>query len=192
MSPRIKRLRKISNPPIIRGLKPYGISSEEFKQEEVKLLYEEYEALRLCDYDMLNHHQASIRMGVSRPTFTRIYATALQKIAKAMVEGREIQFESGTIYFDSNWYHCDSCGCYFNNPEKDNLIENCSLCGSSHIEEFDYEEDKENNMIGETDELIICTYCGYEQNLQHVKPRGRHLCPKCHNTMRINGNSYGR
>lgn len=124
---------------MLKVLNPNGISSNKLQDEEVKLLYEEYEAIRLCDYDMLNHHQASVIIGVSQPTFTRIYASALQKIAKALVEGRQISFECGKIYFDSNWFHCNDCRCYFNNPDKEKKMENCPLCGSQQINEFDYE-----------------------------------------------------
>jgi len=87
MSPRIKVLRKVLSPPIIKGFKPYGLQAGQQHPEVVNLLYEEYEALRLSDYDKLNHHQASIMMVVSRPTFTRIYGSVLQKVAKGMVVG---------------------------------------------------------------------------------------------------------
>jgi len=106
MSPRPKRLRKINNPPLIRGFKPYGLESKNIPDEPVFLLYEEYESIRLCDFEMLNHLDASAAMGVSRPTLTRIYAKARQKIAEALVKGHQIVFEGGKVYFDSDWYKC--------------------------------------------------------------------------------------
>jgi predicted DNA-binding protein (UPF0251 family) len=187
MSPRIKILRKVSNPPVIKGFKPYGISSDKLNQEEVKLLYEEYEAIRLCDYDMLNHHQASVLMGVSRPTYTRIYASALQKIAKAFVEGRLISIEGGKVYFDSDWYRCNKCECYFNNPEREKPIENCPLCGSQDIDKFDYENYNENKSIKEFDDVCICPNCGFEQKHQFGEPCGKQICPRCHSVMKRNG-----
>ncbi len=144
MSPRIKRLRKVLNPPPIKGFKPYGPEVNNQNTDTVNLLYEEYEALRLCDYDMYNHHQASEIMGVSRPTFTRIYASARQKIAKAFVEGSKIIIEGGKVYFDSDWYQCKSCNCYFNNPEKDKEITNCPLCKSKNILSYNPESETEN------------------------------------------------
>lgn len=138
MSPRVRVLRKVLSPPSFKGYKPYGGVSGKQNSESVNLLFEEYEALRLSDYDKLNHHQASIMMGVSRPTFTRIYASALQKIAQAFVEGREIIIKGGKVYFDSNWYHCDGCLCYFNNPKEENTVENCTLCGSLQIKVCGY------------------------------------------------------
>ena len=142
MSPRIKRLRKVLNPPPIKGFKPYGPESGKQKTEPVIMLYEEYEALRLCDYDMCNHHSASVIMNVSRPTFTRIYASARQKIAKAFVEGAQIAIEGGKVYFDSDWYHCNSCNCNFNNHNKEKEIENCPLCGSKQTVRFDDDDDR--------------------------------------------------
>ena len=64
--------RKVSSPPVIKGFKPYGLEAGKQNSGFVNLLYEEYEAIRLSDYDHLNHQKASVMMGVSRPTFTRI------------------------------------------------------------------------------------------------------------------------
>ena len=138
MSPRIKMFRKVSSPPVIKGFKPYGLEAGKQNSGFVNLLYEEYEAIRLSDYDHLNHQKASVMMGVSRPTFTRIYASALHKTAKAFVEGKQIIIEGGKVYFDSDWHHCEKCTCCFNNPEKENPIENCPLCNSQLIDKFDY------------------------------------------------------
>ena len=85
MSPRPKRLRRVSNPPLISGFKPYGNKDVEGSGRKIFLHFEEYEALRLCDHELLNHLEASKEMEVSRPTLTRIYAAARQKIADALV-----------------------------------------------------------------------------------------------------------
>lgn len=136
MSPRPTRLRKISNPPVISGFKPYGAKDNHIKAD-VFLQLEEYEAIRLCDYEMLNHHQASVIMNVSRPTLTRIYSKARQKLAEALILGKQIIIEGGKIYFDSEWYSCKMCGSYFNNPEKQKEITECPLCMSNNISTCD-------------------------------------------------------
>lgn len=133
MSPRPYRLRKVSNPPVISGFKPYSDGTIHENTGTVFLQYEEYEALRLCDYEKLNHQQASIQMAVSRPTLTRIYSRARQKVAEAFVMGKQIIIEGGKIYFDSDWYTCKNCGCYFNNPDKTNRITTCPLCMGNDI-----------------------------------------------------------
>jgi len=154
MSPRNKLLRRVLNVPVIKGFKPYGPESGLQHLEPVNLLYEEYEAIRLSDYDHLNHQQASEMMGVSRPTFTRIYASALQNMAKALVEGRQLSIEGGKVYFDSDWYECEQCHCNFNNPEKENEIKNCPLCGSNRIKRFDVENPLSFMLTNET---RLCT-----------------------------------
>ena len=137
MSPRPIRLRKISNPPLISGFRPYGRKNSAGKTEDVFLHLEEYESLRLCDYELLNHQQASLIMNVSRPTLTRIYARARLKIAEAFVMGKQIIIEGGKIYFDSEWFLCGKCGAIFNNPAKQTEIKECPLCRSSNLRSYD-------------------------------------------------------
>ena len=185
MSPRIKVIRKVLNPPIIKGFKPYGSLSDKQNLLPINLLYEEYEALRLCDYDLCNHHQASVMMGVSRPTFTRIYASARQKIAKALVEGTQISIDGGKVYFDSDWYQCNDCNCYFNNPEKEKKVENCPLCNSKKFK--NYESIGNNNILFEGEDVCICYHCGYEQKHQYGKPCKDEVCPKCNTTLKRKG-----
>lgn len=183
MSPRLKRIRKISNPPIIKGFKPYGLGAGNQAEEPVNLLFEEYEALRLSDYDKLNHQQASVMMGVSRPTFTRIYASALQKIARAFVEGAQIAIEGGKVYFDSDWYKCHTCDCFFNNPHKDFALLNCPLCGSHQIKQFDYSEESIQDTTKIYDNACICPQCGYQQEHQAGNPCKSVKCQNCGSLM---------
>lgn len=182
MSPKRRVLRKVLNPPIINGFKPYGQESEKQDLDSVNLLFEEYEAIRLSDYSMLNHHQASIMMGVSRPTFTRIYASALQKVAKAFVEGRQITIKGGKVYFDSDWYHCNICNSYFSNPEKDKTVESCSLCGSQQFKQFDYTYD--DPVTKNCNFLWFCPNCFFEQKQQQGKNCTHEICPICNVAMK--------
>jgi len=187
MSPRIKTLRKVLNPPIIKGFKPYGPDTEKINSLPVYLLFEEYEALRLCDYDKSNHHKASVMMGISRPTFTRIYASALQKIAIAFVEGRQIAIEGGKVYFDSDWYECVQCNCNFNNPERDKKIETCPLCGSKKISNFIFDNASESPDVKHCNDKCICPSCMYELEHKYGKPCNQEICPKCGHLMKRKG-----
>jgi uncharacterized protein len=183
MSPRPSRLRKISNPPIISGFKPYGNKKAENEPGTVFLHIEEYEALRLCDYNMFNHHQASETMDISRPTLTRIYARARQKIAEALVLGKQIIIEGGKIYFDSEWFSCKECGCFFNNPEKQEEIKECPLCKSKNISNYEpiYGEPEESLTRGNN--ICICPACGFEQPHRFGFPCKDEICLKCHFNM---------
>lgn len=178
MSPRPLRLRKVSSPPPVSGFKPYGNKKNGAKTESVFLHFEEYEALRLCDYEMLNHHQASVIMDVSRPTLTRIYARARQKIAQALVFGSQIIIEGGKIYFDSEWFSCSSCGCFFNNPEKQEIIKECPLCKSTTFETYNQHED-DPQKLRRCNDLCICVTCGKEIVHRFGHPCQDEICPEC-------------
>lgn len=128
--PRRRRLRKIVAPPQFTGFRPYGTNS--VSDEFVELLYEEYEAVKLADYDMMNHQEAADLMGVSRPTFARIYESARRKIAQALVETKEIKAVFGNAWMDKNWFVCNECHARFTLPKT--LKKNCcALCSSINI-----------------------------------------------------------
>ena len=178
MSRRIRRIRKVLNPPTVKGFKPFDKNDKVPAGKSVVLFYDEYEAIRLCDYDLHNHHEASVMMGISRPTFTRIFGSARQKIAKAIIEGLPLTFEGGKVYFDSDWYQCNHCGCDFSNPEKISGITNCPLCGSKNIHR--HEDEKE---IQISHNNCFCSKCRFEQPHQRGVPCNMQTCPKCGNKM---------
>ncbi len=186
MSPRKKTIRKVISPPKIKGFTPYGNEISDQKTSPIYLLYEEYEALRLSDYDHYNHHESSVLMRVSRPTFTRIYASALQKIAEAFVEGKPIAIEGGKVYFDSDWYQCHKCSCYFNNPHKNIEIEACPLCGSQHFSQYIINNDTVKHNTKESKDTCVCIDCGFKQKHEPGKPCSHQVCPKCNSRMRRN------
>lgn len=96
-------------------------------------MYEEYEAIKLADYDNMNHLEAANLMGISRPTFARIYESARKKIAKALVEIKEIKTVYGNAYLDKDWFICNQCHVRFTIPLKKN-DQNCPMCNSKNIE----------------------------------------------------------
>jgi len=100
MSPRRKRYRRISALPSIQGYKPIGIPRKQIG--EVVLLFEEYEALKLADYENLTQEEAAKRMDISRPTFTRIYDSCRKKLARAFIEGKAILIEGGDVRFEKD------------------------------------------------------------------------------------------
>lgn len=105
--PNRRRSRKVTMPPLMEGFKPFGIPMRDL--EPVVLLFEEYEALRLADYENLTQEEAAVRMNISRPTFTRIYDKARKNIARAFIEGKAILIQGGTFITDDYWYRCYNC-----------------------------------------------------------------------------------
>ncbi|TKG94332.1 DUF134 domain-containing protein [Puteibacter caeruleilacunae] len=129
--PRRRRLRKIVAPPSFKGYKPYGHRRR--NTDSIELNYEEYEAIKLADYDLMNHAEASVLMGVSRATFARIYETARRKIAAAFVECKEIKTVFGNATLQGNWYHCVACNARFTIPNMTDKAE-CPMCKKDKIE----------------------------------------------------------
>ena len=128
--PRKKRLRKVVAPPNFRGYKPYGTNVS--SNGSIDFLYEEYEAIKLTDYNLMNHLEAAKLMGISRATFARIYKSARKKIAKALVESKEIKAIFGNAIIDGNWYKCEICQARFTIPVTLKNY-NCPICSSIKI-----------------------------------------------------------
>jgi predicted DNA-binding protein (UPF0251 family) len=61
--------------------------------EEVELLRDETEALKMHEVDGLEQTEAAKKMGISQPTFARILDKAYKKIAKAIIKGQAIRLE---------------------------------------------------------------------------------------------------
>ena len=134
MKGRPKSVRKISFKPSVSGFKPYGADVPKGRQEAVFLHYEEYESIRLNDYEKHNQVQSAELMGVSRPTFTRIYMNAREKIARAFVEGRQIVVEGGKVELDGSWFVCRKCHAVFSAAGEESPV--CALCSSKEVEPY--------------------------------------------------------
>jgi uncharacterized protein len=161
----------MTNPPHFKGFRPIGLPEE---NNPVVLNFEEYEAIRLSDFKFHGQVEAAQIMEVSRPTFSRIYESARRKVAQAFVQGKPIVFEGGKVYFDSEWYSCNTCSCWFNHIEKEKEATHCALCGSTQIEHY-----AENSNTNNTDDTCICPKCGFKKDLQPGLPYNQETCPVC-------------
>jgi len=89
MRPKIKRCLRFN--PNIYYFKPQGIPLHSL--EEVILLSDELEALKLYEIDCFNQTKSAEKMGISQPTFARILNSAQKKVANAIVQGKAIKIE---------------------------------------------------------------------------------------------------
>lgn len=89
--PRPRKRRHMARIPSAAVYKPAGVALGELNQ--VALLPEELEALRLADLQGLSQAQAASQMQVSRSTFQRILARARRQVALALVEGHALRIE---------------------------------------------------------------------------------------------------
>ncbi len=178
--PRPKRKRLIVNPPIMEGFKPFGIPITNL--EPLVLLYEEYESIRLTDYQGLTQQEASEKMDVSRPTFTRIYEKARQTIAKAFVEGKAIFIEGGDYHSSDFWYRCEQCYKISISPH---LINRCNYCHSGQILHLNQSKHPNNEDIH-----CICVECNIKMPHQEGVPCRSINCPKCGKSMMREGSYH--
>ncbi len=64
-------------------------------EEKVVLTLDEFETIRLVDYEKQTHGQCAAQMDISRTTVTEIYESARQKIADSLVNGKRLVIEGG-------------------------------------------------------------------------------------------------
>lgn len=105
--PRPQKVRKILCPPAMSGFSPYGIPATD--SEPIIMTFEEFESIKLVNYEKMPQEEAALLMQISRPTFTRIYNRALNIIGIAFVEARSIQIEGGNCEFEREWFRCTRC-----------------------------------------------------------------------------------
>jgi predicted DNA-binding protein (UPF0251 family) len=87
--PRPRKQRLLSRLPRPAIYKPAGIPLEGLNQ--VRLMQEELEALRLADLEGLTQVVAARQMGISRSTFQRILSRAHRQVALALSQGQALQ-----------------------------------------------------------------------------------------------------
>lgn len=92
--PRPQKQRCICSLPRARGFAPQGCGAS----GSVNLTYDEYEVIRLLDYMQMTQERCAERMGISRPTVTRIYDEARRKVADMLVNSRNLTISGGDVY----------------------------------------------------------------------------------------------
>ena len=93
--PRPMKCRIITEMPNHLAFKPVGMPMEEL--EKVILTLDEYEALRLADFEELYQENAAEKMNVSRQTFGNIVKSARKKVSETLITGKAIIIESGDV-----------------------------------------------------------------------------------------------
>ncbi len=89
--PRPRKCRCIKSKPNALYFKPRGIPLVEL--EEVSIGLDEFEAVRLADYEGLYQEDGADRMKISRATFGRILNEAHRKVAECLIKGKALRIE---------------------------------------------------------------------------------------------------
>lgn len=137
--PRPRSKRRIYGPPRFSHFKPVGVPRRLLGA--VTLTVDEYEAIRLADYEGLEQQPASERMGISRSTFSRLVDAARRKLAESVVEGKELRIEGGAVDLEHTLRRCRDCG----DEQLQRAAEtagdreaaaSCDACGSDNVEDL--------------------------------------------------------
>lgn len=128
--PRPQKKRSVYHPPVFDQFKPIGVRSRGL--EEIALTLDELEAIRLADYQGLDHSESATEMRVSRSTFSRLVEKARRKVAQFLIEGKQLKIDGGEIHFERNLLRCGECG-HLLNIDLDAETKKCPDCGSTDL-----------------------------------------------------------
>lgn len=90
---RPQKCRCICSKPRIRHYVP----QQALPNEWIQLGYDEYETIRLIDYESYTQEQCAEKMCVARTTVTRMYLNARRKLADALVNAKGLEITGGDV-----------------------------------------------------------------------------------------------
>jgi len=107
--PRPKKTRKVCWPPVADTFVPNTVPP--WGKGEAILPIEGFEAIRLADFEGLDHETAAQIMNVSRQTFGRILSQARAIVADAIVMGKILRIQGGNFVISPGCgrRHCHRC-----------------------------------------------------------------------------------
>lgn len=103
--PRPRKCRKVCRLPVSNEFTPSASCAE-----WVVLTVDEYEAIRLLDYENFSQEETAVYMQIARSTVQTIYNGARKKIAKTLVTGAGLRIEGGEYTLCSGEEPFCSCG----------------------------------------------------------------------------------
>lgn len=117
---RPSRCRRVCMEPVFHSFTPSG----ESEADTVTLTVDEYEVIRLVDYEKRTHEQCAAQMEISRTTVTEIYEGARFKISDSLVNGKRLLISGGHYRIcQGEPEHCCSRRCRWNVSEEKNIGE---------------------------------------------------------------------
>jgi len=90
--PRPRLRRRVRGRPNSSYFKPAGIPMSSI--DEVIVTIDEFEAIRLIDFQEISQKQAASKMQISQPTLSRILKSARKKISDSIINGKAIRIEN--------------------------------------------------------------------------------------------------
>ena len=127
-------MRFVKNPPDNFYFKG-GIDNHS-SEKSISLTVAEFEAMRLKHYIRFPQKDASSKMGVSQPTFSRILESAHQKVTRALIEGKDIRVFGGNVQYKERFigYGCLECNTEWEDETASKTKKtNCPKCSSDKV-----------------------------------------------------------
>lgn len=102
---RPRKWRQVCGLPEIDVFGPRGPKAN---LRQIVMTVEEYESIRLIDYEGLTQEECADLMKVARTTVQRIYFDARKKLSEVLVEGAVLRIEGGDYKLreDTEHHHC--------------------------------------------------------------------------------------
>ena len=108
--PRPRKCRRICRLPQFTAFAP--VRNGRADAESVVLTVDEFEAIRLIDFEGVDQNACAEYMQVARTTVQQIYTSARKKLAEMLVSGRSLQIKGGDIRLcegDEHFAPCAGC-----------------------------------------------------------------------------------
>jgi uncharacterized protein len=93
--PRPQKTRFVSSYPTIESFIPRDVAVT----GTVFITVEEFETIRLSDFEGFDQEKAAAMMGISRHTYGRLLGKARSAVAQALMTAKELRVEGGNFEF---------------------------------------------------------------------------------------------
>jgi predicted DNA-binding protein (UPF0251 family) len=109
--PRPQKCRRICSAPKQRN---FHAENDQNQEHTIEITLEEFETVRLIDYENMTQEECAAQMLVARTTVQRIYNSARKKISAFIIEGGNLKISGGNYQICGNTVchgqkHCCSC-----------------------------------------------------------------------------------
>lgn len=109
--PRPKKWRKVCCMPVRTEFAP--VEKPFHPSDAVIMTVDEYETIRLIDYEGFNQEECAGYMNIARTTAQQIYNTARKKLSVSLVEGKPLVISGGEYRLcEGNEPYCGCGGCH--------------------------------------------------------------------------------
>lgn len=113
--PRPRKCRRVCDLPANTSFGSFNTTPS--AENTITMTVEEYETIRLIDFEKLTQEACASQMNVARTTIQRIYNDARYKLAQVLVDGKLLKIEGGNYQLCEQKQatcpkrHCGHAGC---------------------------------------------------------------------------------